>query len=305
MRRKILVTGGTVFVSKFVAEYYVQKGDEVYCLNRNHHSQPQGTVLIEADRKNPGEKLKSHYFDVVLDITAYTGEDVSCILNAVGGFKEYILISSSAVYPETLSQPFGEEQPLGPNIYWGAYGTNKIEAERVLLARVPQAYILRPPYLYGPMNNVYREAYVFECALRNRKFYIPGDGSMKLQFFHVNDLCRFIDVLLEKRPAQHIYNVGNEDMVSIADWVTLCYQVAGKKAELVPVTKEIEQRKYFSFYNYEYQLDIAKQSRLMNQTIPLQEGLQEAFEWYRGHESEVNRKDYIEFIDTHASFFPK
>ena len=30
--RKILVTGGTVFVSRFIAEYYVAKGDEVYVL---------------------------------------------------------------------------------------------------------------------------------------------------------------------------------------------------------------------------------------------------------------------------------
>ena len=35
------------------------------------------------------------------------------------------------------------------------------------------------------MNNVYREAFVFDCALADRKFYLPKDGSMKLQFFHV------------------------------------------------------------------------------------------------------------------------
>ena len=28
--RKILVTGGTVFVSRFVADYFAQKGDDVY-----------------------------------------------------------------------------------------------------------------------------------------------------------------------------------------------------------------------------------------------------------------------------------
>ena len=57
------------------------------------------------------------------------------------------------------------------------------------------AYILRPPYLYGPMNNVYREAFVFDCALADRKFYLPKDGSMKLQFFHVKDLCRLMEVI--------------------------------------------------------------------------------------------------------------
>ena len=33
------------------------------------------------------------------------------------------------------------------------------------------------------MHNVYREAFVFECALADRKFYLPKDGEMKLQFF--------------------------------------------------------------------------------------------------------------------------
>jgi nucleoside-diphosphate-sugar epimerase len=50
--RKILVTGGTVFVSKYVAEYYLNQGDKVYVLNRNTREQPIGAILIEADRKN-------------------------------------------------------------------------------------------------------------------------------------------------------------------------------------------------------------------------------------------------------------
>ena len=33
--RKILITGGTVFVSRFMAQYYVNLGDQVYVLNRN------------------------------------------------------------------------------------------------------------------------------------------------------------------------------------------------------------------------------------------------------------------------------
>ena len=48
--RKILVTGGTVFVSRFIAEYYVAKGDEVYVLNRNTRPQSAAVKLIQADR---------------------------------------------------------------------------------------------------------------------------------------------------------------------------------------------------------------------------------------------------------------
>lgn len=295
--RKILVTGGTVFVSKYVTEYYVNQGDEVYVLNRGHKNQPQGVKPIEADRHELGSVLKDKVFDVVLDVTAYTKTDVTDLLDALGDFKDYIFISSSAVYPETAKQPFVEEEKTALNKFWGDYGTNKIEAEQELLKRVPQAYVLRPPYLYGEGNNVYREAFVFECALKNRKFYLPKDGKMKLQFFHVDDLCRMIDALLAKKPAQHIFNVGNEEMISIKDWVTLCYEIAGKTPEFVSVTKEPEQRNYFSFYDYEYQLDIAKQKQILKETMPLKEGLKRAFAWYKNHENEVIRKDYISFID--------
>lgn len=42
------------------------------------------------------------------------------------------------------------------------------------------------------MHNVYREAFVFECALADRKFYLPKDGEMKLQFFHFHD-CELLN----------------------------------------------------------------------------------------------------------------
>lgn len=294
--RKILITGGTVFVSRFIAEYYVKKGDDVYVLNRGNYEQPQGTTLIKGDRLQLGNKLKKYNFDVVLDITAYTSEDVKCLLDALENVKDYILLSSSAVYPETLAQPFAEEQKVGRNSYWGNYGVGKCEAEQFLMERVPQAYILRPPYLYGPMNNVYREAFVFECAMKDRPFYIPKDGSMSLQFFYVEDLCRFIDILLEKHPFDHIYNLGNEDVVTISEWVKMCYHVAGKKAKLINVMSECNQRKYFSFYDYDYKLDISNQKKWMPETMLLEEGLVEAFTWYKEHFDEVNRKPYLEYI---------
>lgn len=296
--KRVLVTGGTVFVSRFIAEYYVAKGYEVYVLNRNNREQSKGVKLIEADRYDLGNALKGMGFDLVID-TAYNAKAVELLLNALTDCKEYVLISSSAVYPEYGMQPFAEEAEVAENKYWGKYGTDKIEAEEALLRRKPDAYILRPPYLYGPMNNVYREAFVFDCARAGRKFYLPKDGELKLQFFHIHDLCRFIDVILEKKPMQHIFNVGNRKAVSAKEWAELCYRVAGKEAEFVNVYGDTEQRLYFSFYDYEYYLDVTKQYELMPQTKALEEGLREAFEWYVAHEDEVNKKPMMEYIDRH------
>lgn len=297
--KNILVTGGTIFVSRYVAEYYTRKGYRVYVLNRNTRPQPKGVTLIEADRHRLYDRLHNYHFDAVLDITAYTAEDINSLLFALKSFDAYILISSSAVYPESGTQPFTENTPTGANAFWGDYGTHKIEAEKALLTQKPDAYILRPPYLYGPMNSVYREAFVFDCALHNRKFYLPENGSMKLHFFHTDDLCRFMDIILENRPKQHIFNVGNHEAVSILDWVTLCYRLLKKRAEFVHVPADIEQRNYFCFYNYAYYLDVQEQEKWMPETKPLSEGLQESLQWYLAHPESVRKKPYMDYIDRH------
>lgn len=295
--KKMLVTGGTVFVSRYIAEYYVSKGYEVYVLNRNTREQPAGVNLIQADRHNLGNILREYHFDVVVD-TAYTSEDVDMLLNGLTSYVDYIFISSSAVYPEYGVQPFKEQEQVNVNQYWGKYGTDKIAAETTLIRRNPNAYILRPPYLYGPMNNVYREAFVFESALQDRRFYLPKNGGMKLQFFHVEDLCRFIEVLLEKKPEQHIFNVGNLEAVSIRQWVEICYSIVGKTVEFKNVYEDIDQRKYFSFYDYEYLLDVSQQHQLMPDEKDLREGLREAFMWYKDNSDKVNQKPYFEYIDS-------
>lgn len=292
---KILVTGGTVFVSRYNAEYFVKKGHEVYVLNRNTRPQSEGVHLINCDRHSLGNRLKNIAFDLVIDVTAYNDTDVKDLVNALGDFGEYIMISSSAVYPETLPQPFTEEQELGFNIHWEDYGTNKIAAEKYLTENVPDAYIIRPPYLYGKMNNLYREAFVFECAENDLPFFVPENKEMKLQFFDIEDLCVIIEKITANKPENHIFNVGNEP-VSIDEWVKLCYGVLGKTPDIRCVKSEINQRMYFPFRNYEYILDVTKQTEIMSDVKPLEIGLQQSYEWYKSNRELIVRKDYLQYI---------
>ena len=299
---KILITGGTTFVSKFAAEYFANKGNEVYVLNRNSRQQVEGVHLIDCDRMQLGDTLNGEHFDVVLDITAYTEEHIKSLLNSGIIFDDYIFISSSAVYPETNPQPFSEEQSCGHNSVWGDYGINKLKAEQYLHSKFSSAYILRPPYFYGLYENLYRETFPFDCAMQDRPFYLPQNGDMKLQFFNVSDLCRFIEVLIEKHPENRIFNVGNKDTVTVKEWVELCYKAVDNDVKFVSVDKSIPQRDYFCFYDYEYLLDVSKQSELMPETLPLEQGLKEEFEWYKDNlDSVYNRKPYIDYIDKYLN----
>ena len=267
---KILISGGTVFVSKFMAKYFADRGNEVYVLNRNTKPQLPNVKLIDCDLIQINGRLKGLRFDVVIDVTAYTAEDINALLDDIESIGSFIMISSSAVYPETLDLPFKESDECGKNKFWGDYGINKIAAENALLERVRGAYILRPPYLYGEYNNIYREAFVFDCAERNTPFYLPNDGSMPLQFFHVEDLCRFVNMLICTKPEQKIFNVGNPT-VTVKEWVESCYAAVGKTPTFINVSAEIEQRNYFPFYNYAYALDVTAQNRLMPELLPLKQ----------------------------------
>lgn len=297
MKKKILVTGGTVFVSKFVATYFSAKNYDIYVLNRDNHQQVEGVTLIKGDRNKLGNLLSNYNFDIIFDVNAYNKQDIVDLLEGLNSVKDYILISSSAVYPETLLQPFSEEQEVGVNSIWGTYGSNKIAAEQYLLQQVPHAYILRPPYLYGPMQNIYREPFIFDCALKKRPFYLPDDGKMLLQFFHIEDLCKLMKIIINEHPKNHIINVGNNEIINVERFVELCYQVAGQQLKKIYVTNLKNQRDYFCFHKYEYILDVSKQNELLPKQKDLFLGLQESFVWYLEHKEDVIKKDYLKFID--------
>lgn len=293
---KILITGGTVFASRYASEYFVKKGNDVSVLNRGSRPQPDGVKHICADRRAQGDTLKYHSFDAVVDVTAYNSEDIAFLLDGLGDFGTYVMVSSSAVYPETLALPFREDMKCGENKIWGAYGTDKLAAEKLLIERVPQAYIIRPPYLCGKMNNLYREAFAFDCAERSLPFFLPRDGKLKLQFFDIEDMCRFIEILITDKPERHIFNVGNKDTVTAEEWVNICYSTVNKRAEFRYVREEVFARKYFPFYDYEYRLDVTNMLDLMPTTKTLTESLVQSYQWYVSNKDKVIKRDYYGFI---------
>lgn len=299
--RNILITGGTVFVSKYMAEYFANKNENVFVFNRNRHPGVAGTILIEGDKTVSFEALKDYRFDLVIAVNIYNKKEMKNLLDGLKYVKDFIFISSSAVYPETTKIPFKESDKTGFNSIWKQYGSDKLDAEKYLTERLPKAYILRPPYLYGKYQNLYREGFVFDCALRQLPFYIPKQGKLKLQFFNVYDLCLFIDTVIAEKPGQHIFNVGNSEPIDINEYAELCYKVVGSRLNKVYVNEKHNQRNYFPFYDYEYYLDISQQNLYFKETVSMYDGLKESFEWYRNNQDKVIKRDYFSYIKNHLT----
>lgn len=294
--KNILVTGGTAFVSRRIAEHFAQKGENVFVLNRGTKPQADGVKPIIKDRRDLGNILESYSFDLVVDVSAYTREDVRLLQTALGDFGQYVFISSSAVYPETLPQPFRETSKCGRNAVWGDYGENKLAAEEYLLENVKDLYILRPPYLYGKGENLYRAPFIFDCAAEGRPVYLPRK-ELTLQFFDVEDLCKFIEILTVQKPENRIFNVGNQNTVTAAEWVRLCFKATGKVPEIRVAPQNIFARNYFCFYDYDYILDVTEMLKLMPDTKSLEQGIGEECGWYAKNHEAVSKRGYIDFIN--------
>lgn len=289
---KILVTGGTVFVSKYIASYFQNK-HEVYVLNRGTKEQLPNVKLIKASREEL-PSLHNYCFDAIIDVTSYTKKEMEDLLSHTNKPQVFIFISSSAVYKQS-SLPLKEDSNKGWNEIWKDYGKNKLEAEEYLLSKNKEAYILRPPYLYGPMNNLYREAFVFDACVKGEEFYLP-EKEFSLQFFHVDDLCKIIEMILQGKVEEHILNIGNEEKVSLEEWIKLCYGVNNKTPKFKYVDSSIFERLYFPFYNYDYYLDITKMKNYLPIQISLSSGFKDSYEWYKLNQDKVIKKDYFKFI---------
>ncbi|MFQ8599916.1 MAG: NAD-dependent epimerase/dehydratase family protein [Oscillospiraceae bacterium] len=194
---KALVLGATGFVGARVAQYLIRLGHEVDIFSRGEKPLAYSGVhtFYKGDRHSPADLsvLSANRYEAVIDTSGYTADDVLLAVRAVRRDKlvRYIFCSSGAVYLPS-DRILAETDPVGNNPNWGAYGTDKLAAERALLALYKQEQfpvtVFRPSYIYGEGNNLYRESLLFDRFSQNLAVPIP-DSSHKTQFVHIDDIA--------------------------------------------------------------------------------------------------------------------
>jgi nucleoside-diphosphate-sugar epimerase len=242
---RVLVAGGTEFVSLHLVRALLRDGHEVAVLNRGRRPErlPGSVRTIVADRKDHpalGRALAGQPFEAVVDVSyaPTTGADVAALLDGLGpSLRHAMFVSTGRVYDHALPIPFSEATTR--NLYWGEYARNKIEGEDVLLARHRDrglaATIVRPTHVLGPLNTRNNETFLFDRILRGRPVLLPGAGGWLRQFGHVEDLADAMAAMLgDPRAAGHAYNVTGEEAVTQAGLVELIAEIVGRPLTLVP-----------------------------------------------------------------------
>lgn len=290
---RALVLGGTQFVGRAVAEGLIARGWDVSVLTRGRLPVEYGGLSrrYRADRRDPASLrvLEGERFDAVVDVSAYAGADVRPVLEALrpGEGTRYVLVSSGAVYRPSVC-PLAEDEPVGENEHWGPYGLGKLEAERLLADCQPTwgyaLSIVRPAYLYGPGNNLFREAYLFDRLERGLPVPVPRGGA-RTQFALIDDAVRMIAALAEPVGwSAEAFNCAHAEEVGWDDLVRAAARAASVEPRISHVERgALEARSYFPFRDCTYLLDVRKAARfgLPCPQTALEEGMERAYAWYR------------------------
>jgi len=303
-----LVIGGTRFIGRLLVAELLKQDHAVTVLHRKpRHDLGRKVQNLVADRNDPKAikaALAGKNFDVVVDNVydwerGTTAAHVEATVRAVdNNLHRYIFMSSVAAYGDGLNHHEGDA--LAPDDAPDLYVRNKAMSERALF-RLHQRIGLpivtvRPPYIYGPENPYYREAYFWDRLRANRSIILPGDGRRLMQFVYVKDLVRAILKAMDEPAAVgHAFNIANARPLSQMEAVEAFAKVCNKTAKFVRIQREYVLRAgghpmgpklYFAYY-FDMppitQVTAKAQRVLKFKPVDFATGLKETYRWHLRH----------------------
>lgn len=307
--KSILVMGGNDFIGSALSRYLIESGYKIDILTRGknpiHYKGFRNHIICNRQNRDDIEKnLSKKSYEYIFDVTAHSKDDVKNLLDFVDvkSLKKYIVLSSGAVYKDS-SKKAKEDFEKGENKNWGRYGLEKKEAEDFIIDSSIPYVIVRPTYVYGDNNNLYREYYFFERISQEKPIPVPHGKNAMTQFIYIDDLVKVLESIINKPYVREAYNVTNPQIISWQELIQTCGEVIGKSPiiKLVDINKiKYEERTYFPFKNIDYTLEIDKliEHGLYIPNIFLKEGLEKSYNWYLHNKPKLtdNKMDKVEDI---------
>ena len=216
---RLLVLGGTVFLSRAVAADAVARGHEVTCAARGSSgSVPDGARLVTVDRTGSLPDLGE--FDAVVDVA----RQPSWVRAAVAAYPDahWLFVSTINVYaddatpggtPATLPLVEAIEEDADLKDQPEAYGPMKVACERAVLDGARSAMVLRPGLIVGPGDPSGRFSYWPRRLALSRtegasEVLAPGDPADVMQVADVRDLAAWAVTACEQRTTGVYDGVG-------------------------------------------------------------------------------------------------
>jgi nucleoside-diphosphate-sugar epimerase len=314
---RILIIGGTRFIGPHIVRSLSNEGHEITLFHRGKSNIdfPNRVKHILGDRKNI-TNFKEQFRDLaprlVLDMFPITEQDAKDLMNIFTGIaKRIVAISSQDVYRaygkligiencpiEPI--PLNEDSALREKIYPyrdqfkpdnKMYYYDKILVERVYMSSLElPSTILRFPMVYGPGDYQHR-LFPYLKRMDDKRPIILLEKSManwQCTKGYVEDVANAVVlVILNERAKNRIYNVGDEESLTEADWVKAIGAAAGWKGKVVTIPKERMPDSWLQDVNTAQHL-VTDTSRIREEleyreSVSRDDALRRTIEWERKH----------------------
>jgi nucleoside-diphosphate-sugar epimerase len=298
---KVLFIGGTGIISSACSRLAVERGIELFHLNRGETTRPVHkevrTLLADIrDQNAVRSALGALEFDAVVEWIAFTPDHIETDIELFRGRTgQYVFISSASAYQTPPAKlPVTEITPL-LNPFW-QYSRDKIACEERLMRayyeeRFP-ATIVRPSHTYDRSRFPLKGRYTPIARMRaGKKVIVHGDGSSLWVLTHSSDFARgFVPLLGEEGAIGEAIHITSDELLSWNQIFEFAAQAAGTTAKIVHIPSDVIAR-----YDAEWGCDLlgdkthsmvfdnTKIKRLVpgfSADIPFSEGVREIVAWH-------------------------
>ena len=306
---KVLFLGGTGCISSAVSKRAVEKGIELYLLNRGKQNEfaPEGARMIAADARDEASlrtALAGMQFDAVVDWIGFVPEHAAMDIRVFEGItKQFIYISSASAYEKPPSKYLITEQTPLDNPYW-QYSKDKIACEEIFFAAYKERgfpiTVVRPSHTYGCKNLPMpfpgrRSAYSVIARMQAGKpIIVPGDGTSLWVITHNTDFAKaFVALLGNEKAIGEAYQITSDEVLTWNEIVKTAGRAAGVAPKLYHMSTDFITACYPQVYAElvgdkinSVVFDNAKVKAIAPEficTMPLAEGARLTMEWYDRH----------------------
>src|SRR5947209_15375095 len=250
---KVLFIGGTGNISVSVSNLAVERGLDLYLLNRGREPVTiKGAQTLLADITQPAQvqqALGDQRFDVVVNWIAYREPDIERDLNLFRNkCSQYIFISSASVYQKPQTHPIITESTPLANPHW-QYSRDKITCEeRLMRAYREEGFpitIVRPSLTYGDTQitlaiNSWQKSYtVVDRMRRGKKVIVPGDGSSLWVITHSTDFAKgLVGLLGHQQAIGHAFHITSDEVMCRDQFYRIVAEAAGAEPQLIHIPSD-------------------------------------------------------------------
>ncbi|MDF1551004.1 MAG: SDR family oxidoreductase [Bacteroidales bacterium] len=247
---KALFIGGTGNISAAVSKMALEKGIDLYHLNRGNNSKIEGVKNIITDiydLENTKRLLSGHKWDVVVNWIAFTPEDIQRDMDLFDeNTNQYIFISSASAYQKPPENYIITESTPLSNPFWD-YSRNKIACEQLLNSSYKEkkfpVTIVRPSHTYNTVIPItiggWAEYTTVDRIKRGLPIVVQGDGTSLWTMTHAIDFAKgFIGLMNNQQAIGESFHITSDEVLTWNQIYQTIAKAAGCVAEIVHIPSD-------------------------------------------------------------------